>query len=159
MIRKVVPINDTYALVIGDRVEAKYADPYLWQVELSSLNKTLLTMKPYYSFKRPPKVFLHPGNETVVVVYYIGQIHFGIAMGGDNSRPKQSVVRIYNNDYPEGKDIVNFKFSQGTIISTAFESGDLIVTGDPSKPGGESKNRKPARVWKISFDNTEQLHV
>ena len=149
LIRHVVPVNDKYALVNGDRASAKYADPYLWQVELTTLNKSLITKQPYYSFKRPPKIFLLP-DEEVAVVYYVDDIHFGIAMGGDNSRPKYSVVRVYNKDYPKGSDIVQFRFTAGTIINVTFDDG-LIVTGDPSRPGGSKKYRKPARVWRVDF--------
>jgi len=154
-VRHVMPVNDRYVLVNGDREEAQYAEPYLWQVDRNSLEKTLLTKEPYYSFERPPKIFVADGFNGVVIVYYTGEYSYGF--GGDSSRPEYSVIRVYNESFPDGMDVAKFDFKAGTIITVEWENNGLKLTGDPSKPGGEEKNRKPARVWQISFNEKNDV--
>lgn len=147
LIRHVMPVNEKYVLVNGDRINAPYADPYLWQVEVKTLKKEILTEDPFFSHSRPPKIFIPDGYNGVVIVYYVGSYSFGY--GGGSSVPKFSVIRVYNNKYHEGKDIAKFAYKAGTIVDARWEKDALILTGDPSKPDGKKSARRPARVWKI----------
>lgn len=156
-VRHILPVNKSFVLVNGDRVGATYADPYLWQVNTITFDKIILAKDPYYSFERPPKVFMPHNFDGVVIVYYTGEYSYGF--GGDSSRPKFSVVRVYTDEYPKGKDLVKFDFKAGTIVDVKWEDSSLILSGDPSKPGGEDKNRKPARVWKIKFKKNDQINA
>lgn len=153
-VRHVMPINENIMLVSGDRADARYADPWLWQVDLRTFKKIVLTKDPYYSHDRPPKAFVNKHISEKIVIYYTGDYSFGF--GGYSSRPKKSVVRIYNRQFPEGKDIASFAFKAGTIVNVEWNEKNIVLTGDPSKPGGSIKNRVPARKWEITFiqDNT-----
>jgi len=42
-------------------------------------------------------------NREVVVIYY----------GGGETKPKRSVIRVYNEKYPKGKDISEFGYKAG----------------------------------------------
>lgn len=149
LIRHVMPVNNRYILVAGDREEATYADDYLWQLDTQTIEKTILTKDPFYSFSRPPKIFMPEGFNGIVIIYYVGSHSFGF--GGGSSVPKESVLRVYNNQYPEGQDLVRFYYKAGTIVDVKWNDNSLILTGDPSKPDGAEKYRKPARVWQVSF--------
>lgn len=141
------PVNKNIMLVNGDRVEAQYADPWLWQLDLNTFEKFLLTKDPYYSHSRPPKIFINKNTGEKIVIYYTGDYSFGF--GGHSSRPKNSVVRIYNKQFPEGNDLASFAFKAGTIVNVDWYDNDIILTGDPSKPTGSKKDRMPARKWKL----------
>lgn len=149
IIRHVSFINEKYILIEGDPADATYADSYLWQVERTTLKKEKLAGDIYFSFERPPMVFSPSGFGGVVIVYYTGS--FLYAYGGDNSRPKFSVIRIYNNDFPDGKDVAKFGFKAGTIVDVRWENESLILTGDPSRPAMADKPRVPARIWHLQL--------
>lgn len=142
-------INKKYFLVNGQPASSGYSDSRLWQVDRRTLHNTEVATDAYYVFDRPPMVFREKGFNGVVVVYYTGD--FSYAFGGDSSRPEFSIIRIYNDRYPEGKDIVKIGFKGGTIVDVKADNGSLILTGDPSRPMMAHQPRLPARIWKVTI--------
>ncbi|WP_024460860.1 hypothetical protein [Marinimicrobium sp. LS-A18] len=117
----------------------------LWQVSHADYSRVLLSESPYYSFSRPPRTFRPDGFNGVVLVYYVGSVDYGF--GGDCSRPKYSVIRLYSDRYPEGHDVARLSFRAGTIVDVRYEQEALVLYGDPTRPG-ESPSRRP-RVWHL----------
>lgn len=144
-LRYVGGINSEWFLLAGDAEANPYANSKLWQVSHATYARKLLTEDPYFPFNRPPRVFLPEGFMGVVLVYYTGSVDFGF--GGDSSRPKYSVIRLYTEDYPSGHDVARFSFRAGTIIDVKYVDDFLILYGDPSRPS--SKKRLPPRLWRI----------
>lgn len=71
------------------------------------------------------------------MIYYTGSFDF--AFGGDSSRPKFSVLRIYNQQYPEGRDIVRFSFKAGTVVDVRkTEHGFGHCRPQPACHGGQT---------------------
>jgi len=144
----VLPVNDRYVLVNGSMKDSPYpSERELWQVEYDGFNKAQLSTKPYYSFVRPPKVFLFEDSNEQVIVYYTESYDF--AFGGDSSRPKYSVVRIYNSENPEGRDIIKFGFKAGAVVSVIKVADGYQLITDPSLPAMAEKPRVSPRKWKI----------
>lgn len=148
-VRHVLPVNKSVMLVQADNVEVKYVDTILWQLDLKTFEKFALTDDPYYSHARPPKLFVNDQAEEKIVIYYSGDYSFGF--GGHSSRPKKSIVRIYNKEFPDGKDLASFAFKAGTIVDVEWSDAGIILTGDPSKPTGSKKDRLPARKWQMTM--------
>ena len=121
----------------------------LWQVERETFNQSLIVKDPYFTFARPPMVFSPEGFNGHILIYYKESFNYGF--GGDSSRPKYSFIRIYNDTYPEGKDIAQFGFKAGTIVNLEWKESSVFVTGDRSRPSQSEKPRLPVRVWKIDF--------
>lgn len=145
-IRHVVAVNNKYILVSGDSADSNYVDTYLWQVDVTTLEKVKIAGDLYYSFIRPPKIFISKDNNEIAVIYYTGSRNY--AFGGNSSRPKLSVIRIYNSKFPEGKDIVNFSFKAGTIIDITWKNDGLILVGDPTPP---RTHQLAAKVWHVKY--------
>jgi len=152
-VRHVLPISETIMLVQADRADSKYVDTWLWQVDLSTFDKFTLTKDPYFSDDRPPKIFVNERAGEKIVVYYVGDYSFGF--GGHSSRPKKSIIRIYNKQFPKGKDLASFAFKAGTIVHVEWGETGVILTGDPSKLTGSKKDRVPVRKWKTTFTGNE----
>lgn len=140
-------LDQRWFLLCGDRVGQAHVDDALWQVDQVSYERHLLTEDPYFTFARPPKVFTPEGFAGTVLVYYVDSVSYGF--GGDCSRPKYSVLRVFTASHPEGIDLLRFSFKAGTVVSVDYREGELIATADPSRPGGEQ--RLPPRLWRISF--------
>ncbi|MBT4760736.1 MAG: hypothetical protein HOO06_03470 [Bdellovibrionaceae bacterium] len=147
VIRHATNLNNKFFLVVGDPESSKYVDSRLWQVERETLSKKELTDDVYYSFSRPPKIFSFPNEKSLVLVYYVGSIDF--AFGGDSSRPEFSVIRIYDEKYSEGIDVVKFGFKAGTIVDINLKNNTFTAMGDPSLPSMVSEKRDPERRWQI----------
>jgi len=146
----VLPVNRKYMLIHGAMESSPYpSERELWQVEYDGLNKTLLSTKPYYAFSRPPKVFVYDEFDEQAVVYYTESYDF--AFGGDSSRPRYSVLRIYNSNYPAGLDIIKFGFKAGTVLDVKKVENGYLVTTDPSLPSMADKPRVSARKWKVDI--------
>lgn len=148
-IRNVIPINKDFYLVIGDRMDAKYTEPGLYQYNKNSKKLDLLAQRVYFEFDRPPKVFLSDDQKTQIVVYYSD--FYSFAFGGDSSRPVTSTIRFFNEKYSEGIDLVDFGLKAGVIYDVSFEEKSMICTGDPNTPLDKNKEKKFARKWKISW--------
>jgi len=147
----VLPINEKTMLVHGAMQDSPYpSERELWQVEYDGLIKTQLSHDPYYLDARPPKVFNFESDNEQVVVYYVGSYDY--AFGGDSSRPKYSMMRVYNSLYPKGIDLIKFGFKAGTIIDVVKVDGGYLVTGDPSLPAMAGKARASLRQWKVVMD-------
>jgi len=144
-LRYVGGINNEWFLLEGDPESSPFPNKKLWQVSHATYARTLLTEEPYFTFSRPPRIFLPEGFIGVVLVYYTGSIDFGF--GGDSSRPRDSIIRLYTEDYPSGHDIVHFSFRAGTIVDVKYVDDYLIFYGDPSRPS--SKKRLSPRLWKL----------
>jgi len=155
MIRLVLPLNEKYILVAGDRAGSPYPDTYLWQVETKTLKQQQITDKVYFIHSRPPKIFVSDRsidsgeNREIVVVYYKGEEHF-FSYGGGATKPKFSVIRIYNSQYPDGNDLAEFNYKAGTIVEVKWKNDELILVGDPSPPRmASNKPRLPVRIWSL----------
>ncbi|ABD79960.1 hypothetical protein Sde_0698 [Saccharophagus degradans 2-40] len=123
---------------------------HLYQVNVKTLEAHKLESTPYYTFDIPPKRFVNESTNTTVLVYYHDS--YSYAFGGDSSRPQTSIVRLYNNTFPEGKDIANISFAAGMVIDVAFEEGNkLVLLGDPSRPAMYNKPRLAPRVWVLTL--------
>ena len=145
ILRYVGGVNGDWFLVAGDPEGSPYTNTKLWQVSHADYSRSLLTEDPYFTFDRPPRLFRPEGFAGEVLVYYTGSVDFGF--GGDSSRPKHSVIRLFTEDYPSGHDVARFAFRAGTIVDIKYENGALILYGDPSRPGAEK--RLPPRLWKL----------
>jgi len=145
LLRYVGGINGDWFLLAGDPEGSPYANNKLWQVSHADYSRSLLTEDPYFTFDRPPRLFRPEGFAGTVLVYYTGSVDFGF--GGDSSRPKHSVIRLFSEDYPSGHDIARFAFPAGTIVDIKYDNGALILYGDPSRPGSEK--RLPPRLWRL----------
>ena len=144
----VLPVNDRYVLINGSMKDSPYpSERELWQVEYNDLNKTQLSTTPYYSFVRPPKVFIFEDANEQIVVYYTESYSF--AFGGDSSRPKYSVVRIYNSEFPQGRDVIKFGFKAGTVLDVIKIDDGYQLIADPSLPAMAEKSRVSPRKWKV----------
>lgn len=88
--------------------------------------------------------------QDVFVVYYIGRWAYGF--GGDVSRPKYSVIRIYNQQYPQGKDIVKLGLKAGVIKELKFAGDEIFIRCDPGQPtdSKEKRERNNSLFWRIS---------
>jgi len=147
----VLPVNTRYMIMHGSMGDSSYpSERLLWQVEYDGLKKTQLSNNPYYSFVRPPKVFLFDEFGEQVVVYYTGSYDF--AFGGDSSRPEYSILRFYNSRFPEGRDIIKFGFKAGTVIDVSKVNDAYILTADPSFPAMADKPRVSPKKWKVVID-------
>jgi len=148
-IRYVSNINNGIILMAADPDTHSYVDTKLWQVDIQSFEKTLLSEKPYYTFELAPKVLSPEGYNGVIVIYYSGGISYGY--GGDVSRPELSTVRLYSDTYPQGHDLVSFHYKAGTIIDVSVAGDKLIFTGDPSRPTSIDNHERPARFWQVTL--------
>lgn len=147
----VLPVNDRFMIVHGAMEDSPYpSERVLWQVEYDGLNKIQLSSNPYYSFVRPPKIFVSEDTGEQMLVYYTGSYDF--AFGGDSSRPQYSILRLYNSLYPEGRDIIKFGFKAGTIIDASKLDNGYLLTADPSLPAMAGKPRVSPGKWKIVID-------
>jgi hypothetical protein len=142
-------INRDYILIIGDDVLYKYPKEDLYLVNPRTLDKQHIASDPHYSFVRPPKVIQLDNFAGVVLIYYTGSYDY--AYGGDSSRPKKSIVRIFNDQYVAGIDVVEMAFASGTIVDVQFENDTLILTGDPSRPSQSQQERLPPRFWRVNL--------
>jgi hypothetical protein len=149
ILRYVGGINDDWFLLAGDPEGSPYTNTKLWQVSRADYSRSLLAEDPYFTFDRPPRLFRPEGFAGTVLVYYTGSVDFGF--GGDSSRPKHSVIRLFTEDYPSGHDVARFAFRAGTIVDIKYENGALILYGDPSRPGSEK--RLPPRLWRLEKSN------
>jgi hypothetical protein len=147
IVRYVGGLNSDWFLLEGDPEGSLYTNSKLWQVSHQDYSRQLLTEDPYYTSARPPRVFQPEGFTGTVLVYYTGSVDFGF--GGDSSRPKNSVIRLFTKEYPSGHEVARFAFRAGTIVDVKFEGGSLILYGDPSRPA--SDKRLPPRVWKLEM--------
>jgi len=146
----VLPVNEKYMIVDGAMEDSPYpSERTLWQVEYDGLNKKPLTKEPYFTFDRPPKVFIFRDAGEQLLVYYTGS--YSYAYGGDSSRPQYSVLRVYSAQYPEGRDIVKVGFKAGTVLDVSKVDDGYVLTTDPSLPAMAEKPRVPPRKWKISI--------
>ena len=150
--RFTMPIDDTMFLMVSDRVETEYADTWLWQVNADTFEKELLSDDPYYEFERSPLVFMPEGLDGKVVIYFTGDYSWGY---GGQSRPKNSVIRLYNNDNPSGVDLVKFDFASGTILDLKFENNALLLMGDPRTPRSGNPRLPPLR-WRVDLGSANQ---
>lgn len=144
-LRYVGGLNQKWFLLEGDPEGSQFSDSKLWQVSHSDYSRKLLSDDPYFTFSRPPRIFRPAGFPGYVLVYYVDSVDYGF--GGDCSRPKYSVVRLYSEQYSYGHDVVRFSFRAGTIVDVKYQGGALTLYGDPSRPG--SSERRPPRVWKL----------
>jgi len=156
LIRSVLPINENRILIAADLADSRYPDTHLWQVSTDTFEQKEIAKDIYFIHKRPSKVFMSDPNndptknQEIIVIYYTGEERF-FSYGGGETKPKHSVVRVYNNQYPEGQDLVEFNYKAGTILDVKWQNGSLILFGDPSPPrSAASKPRLPARVWKLT---------
>jgi hypothetical protein len=146
----VLPVNKKYMLIDGRMAATPYpSERELWQVEYDSLNKVQLSAKPYFTFSRPPKVFVFEEYGEQAVVYYTGD--FSFAFGGDSSRPEFSVLRIYNSQHPEGRDIAKIGFKAGTVLEVSKVDDGYVLIADPSLPTMADKPRVSSRKWKVTL--------
>lgn len=144
-LRYVGGLSQKLFLLEGDPEGSQFSDSKLWQVSHSDYSRELLSEDPYFTFYRPPRIFRPAGFPGCVLVYYVDSVDYGF--GGDCSRPKYSVVRLYTENYPHGHDVVRFSFRAGTIVEVKYQGGALVLYGDPSRPG--SSERRPPRVWRL----------
>ncbi|MDO6761492.1 hypothetical protein Q4566_14870 [Tamlana sp. 2_MG-2023] len=142
-------VNTDTILMIANPDTQKHVDTKLYQVNLKTFEKTLLSKNPYYCSNRPPKLLKPEGLDGSIAIYYSGTVSFGF--GGHSSRPEISTVRIYNKQYLQGHDIASFTYKAGTITHAKIEGDKLILTGDPSRPITCDNYEKPARFWQITF--------
>ena len=150
MVDFVLPVNAQLMIMNGAMDDSPYpSERRLWQVSYDNLEKVLISDDPYYTHARTPKVFVFDQPEEQILVYYEGSFDF--AFGGDSSRPKYSVLRLYNAQYPEGVDLIEIGFKAGTVIEVERVDGSYIVTTDPSLPRMTEKSRASLRKWKIVF--------
>ncbi len=140
-------INEKTILMIANPEGQPHIQTHLWQVDLQSFEKRLLSGDTYYAFSRPPLVLTPSGFDGVVVAYYSEVERFGFV--NHDSAPKFSVLRIYSDKFPEGIDLVEFSHEAGTIVDVACEAGNLIVITDPNRP---AKYDRALRHWKISIE-------
>ncbi len=142
-------INNDFFLMSADLKGVEYAKPILWQLDKTTFEILKITEEPYHTFERPPLILNPNGYTGTIVVYYKGDISFGY--GGDSSRPEQSVIRIYDQHHPKGKDIIQMSFAVGTIVNIEMDKKDFLVHTDPSLPSSAGKSRVPPRTWQISI--------
>jgi len=147
----VTVVTDNALLLAGYLASVPHADVRLYQINLPDWRQEEIAVDPYYTFSRPPKIFKPDGFDGVVVVYYTGEYSF--AYGGDSSRPKYSVIRVYNKAFSEGRDVVKLGFKAGTVVNMSWQNGALILRADPSLPAMMNKPRMPARVWRVILPN------
>lgn len=143
----VAAVTNNVLLVQGYPALATNEKHHLYQVSLPDFSQKEITEDSYYVFLRPPMVFTPAGFNGVVVVYYTGDYSF--ALGGDASRPKYSVIRIYNKNYSEGQDVTKLGFKAGTVVNVSWQNDALILQADPSLPAMADKPRVDARVWRV----------
>lgn len=139
-------VDQRWFLLCGNRLDSAHVDNVLWQVDQATYQRHLLTKDPYFTFSRPPRLFRPDGFPGTVLVYYEGSVSYGF--GGDCSRPRYSILRVFTESRPAGIDLARFSFKAGTLVDVEYRNGELIVTGDPSRPG-EPERRAP-RVWRVS---------
>jgi len=148
-IRYVNSVNDGIILMAADPDTNNSVDTKLWQVNLDTFEKTLLSEQPYFTFEFPPKVLTPEGYNGVIVIYYSGVVSYGY--GGDVSRPEVSTIRIYSDIYPQGYDLVSFHYKAGTIFDVKLAGDKLLFIGDPSRPSSIENHERPARFWQVSM--------
>lgn len=150
-------INKKYLLVVGVPDTNKFMKSSIYQVHRESFEKIEVGQKAYFYFDRAPVVFQPEGFGGQVAVFYSDYYSFSFGGGGDSSRPKFSIVRIYNDSFPEGKSIVSFGFKAGIIVDIKWRDGSLIAIGDPSRPFNEKEEYLPVREWEIQLPNGKQM--
>ncbi|MCI0506529.1 MAG: hypothetical protein L0Z73_10520 [Gammaproteobacteria bacterium] len=148
-LRDVYAVTENALLIVGSLASDRFSQTHLYQVTLTDFHLQELAADPYYILGRPPKIFKPVGFNGAVLVYYTGSFDF--AMGGDASRPKYSVIRIYTRDYPSGQDIVKLGLKAGTVVNVSWQDGAFILQADPSFPSMVKKPRMPARVWRVKI--------
>lgn len=147
-LRYVGQLNPHWFLLSGDPEGSQGVDDKLWQVSRQDFSRQLLTEDPYFTFARPPRVFYPLGFAGTVLVYYVDSVHFGF--GGDSSRPKYSVVRVYTDAAPEGRDLAKLSFRAGTVVNVQYQDETLLLHADPTPPGRETPRAR--RVWALTTD-------
>lgn len=155
VIRLVLPINDRLILIAGDPASSPYPDTHLWQVSVDTFEQKQIAKQVYFTHKRPTKIFVsdknnHLGNsQEIALIYYTGEERF-FSYGGGATKPKRSIVRVYNDQYPNGQDMAEFNYKAGTIVDVKWQSDEIVLISDPSPPKmASNKPKLPVRVWKL----------
>ncbi|GAA4276718.1 hypothetical protein GCM10022259_14420 [Aquimarina mytili] len=143
-------ITKDYFLMNADLKEVNYAKPILWQVHKTTFETLKISEEPYYTSERPPLIIKPERYTGTIVVYYVGDISFGY--GGDSSRPEQSIIRIYDQKNPQGKDLIQLSFAAGTIVDIEMDNADFLVYTDSSLPSSVGKPRVAPKTWRISIN-------
>ena len=149
MVRHAAYIHSELMLVFGDNASLEYFPTNIYLINPYTFDNKIIASDPYYSFARPPKVIQLDNFNGIVLIYYIGS--YSYAYGGDSSRPKKSIVRVFNEQYVTGIDVVEMSFASGTIVDVYFENNSLILTGDPSRPSQSGQERLSPRFWKVDL--------
>jgi len=104
----------------------------------------------YYLFNKTPDVYRFSDQGATVLVYFTGSLMWGF--GGDVNKPEQSVIRVYNDTWPEGRDVIQFSFKAGTVRGVGYQDGELTVVTDTTRPSGTKHNevRTPLQ-WRVTY--------
>lgn len=146
-------------LLIGAPDDELGVQDKLYQINIKDFQQRLIAEDVFLSrsyvsnFEKtslPLLVVAGKDRQAVFVVYYSGKWAYGF--GGDVSRPKYSVVRIYNQQYPQGKDIVKFGLKAGVIEELKFADDKIFVRCDPGQPTDSKEKRKKnnSLFWIVS---------
>lgn len=127
----------------------------LWQATTDELVAEQIVADTYYLHCKLPDVYRFAAADTTVLVYFTGNLSWGF--GGDVNKPQNSVIRVYNPAYPDGKDIASISFAGGMIRDVSLQTDDegnseLILLGDTTRPSGAKHNEiRPPRQWILSL--------
>jgi len=167
-IDSVYKMEQGYFMMIADREKPFFRSPKLWSVNFDTLETTLISDNLYPESKRPVMClrYIYSGDRALPSssptfdksapslsfgVYYTGFVRHG--WHGDNGHPKKSIIRVYSDLFPDGKDIIEFSFNAGTIVKIDIDTRNpnrLNVMTDASLPGVTGERPVYVREWKIT---------
>ena len=83
----------------------------------------------------PPIVRRPDGFDGVLLVHHKNDIEWKFGL---HDRPEKSLLRLYNHQHPEGKDILEVSAKLGAIVDVGYDPKDdaLEVVIDTSRPDG-----------------------
>ncbi|WP_444993973.1 hypothetical protein [Aliikangiella sp. IMCC44359] len=154
----IAAINEEYFLLGSEFRYDTSNKSFLWQVNKNNYEIIKLTDEPHielshYPYDRYPFVYRGKKFAGTIVVYYTGSLSF--APGGDSIRPEYSVVRIYNDNHPKGKDLVKLSLAAGVITNIEVDEREILILTDPNLPSNSSEPAEPEttlRTWKLKID-------
>ena len=158
--------NDRYFVMAGYQHTDKGTETPLWQGERDTFRAHKVDPDTFYLHAKLPDMYDFAEINSRIMVYFNDSLSWGF--GGDVTKPKFSILRIYNATWPEGKDIAKFSFSAGMVrdirLAEGSEAGDatirLQVLTDPARPSGaEDKKERPARQWRVTLPTDEYTAI
>jgi len=147
-------INQTTLILTASASEPDSYETLLFQFDLTNFSLIAILKQANFcpaNTRHPAKTITPAGFDGVLFVGYCGNRSY--AFGGDSSRPKQSVLRLYSKFYPLGIELIQLSLNAGIIVEVTFADGILTIIGDPSRPTQIDNYQRDARYWQLDISS------